>query len=67
MYDEGVAAPTESRILNSITQTREKLGGLSRSTIYELISRGDLRVVKIGRRSFIPEESLRTFVEKMGA
>jgi excisionase family DNA binding protein len=54
------------RILNAIPEARERLGGISRSKLYELISSGDLRVVKIGSRSFIPEESLQAFATKLG-
>ncbi len=67
MNKQGVAASQEFRILNSIPQSRERLGGVSRSTIYELIGKGELKVVKIGRRSFIPEDSIQSFAEKLGA
>ena len=39
-----------------------KLLGLSRSKIYELIHSGDLRIVKIGRRTLVSVASIRTLV-----
>lgn len=56
----------DDSILFSIQQTRERLGGISRSTLYNLLSRGELRLVKIGRRSFITSESLQDFVRTLG-
>lgn len=56
----------DDSILFSIQQTRERLGGISRSTLYNLLSRGELRLVKIGRRSFITAESLQDFVRTLG-
>lgn len=60
------AAIQSGRIINSIPQTLEKLGGISRSMVYELINQGELAVVKIGRRSFITEDSLQSFVQRLG-
>lgn len=56
----------DDSILFSIQQTRERPGGISRSTLYNLLSRGELRLVKIGRRSFITSESLQDFVRTLG-
>lgn len=50
------------RALHSISEVSHRLGGISRSTIYVLAKRGDLEIVKIGRRSFVPEQCLRAFV-----
>ena len=56
---------TPTRVLHSITEVTERLGGISRSTIYVLAKRGDLEIVKIGRRSFVPDQSLETFVSRL--
>ena len=56
----------DDSILFSIQQTRERLGGISRSTLYNLLSRGELRLVKIGRRSFVTAESLQDFIRTLG-
>jgi len=52
--------------LVSIQEAREKwLGGIGRTTTYELIDRGELVKVNIGRRAFITTESLAAYVEKL--
>jgi hypothetical protein len=45
--------------------TGEVLGGISRTTIYELVNRGLLTKVNIGSRGFITAESLATYVESL--
>jgi excisionase family DNA binding protein len=44
-----------------------KVLGISRSTLYELMARGELEVVKIGRRTLIPAESLERYVARLRA
>jgi excisionase family DNA binding protein len=44
--------------------TAVKLSGISRSLIYELIRRGELTVVKIGRRTLIADEDLRNLIAR---
>jgi len=39
--------------------------GVSRQTIYNLVRRGDLKMVKIGRASRITRESLDAYVKKV--
>jgi hypothetical protein len=46
----------------SIEQTGEALGGLGKTSIYGLIRRKKLRVVKIGRRTLVTVESVRQLV-----
>lgn len=41
--------------------------GVSRSTLYEMVSRGEIEVVHIGRRALIPVSSLDAFVERLRA
>ena len=53
------------RLLYPLPEVRERLGGISHTTLYALIGRGDLLVVKIGSRSFIPAESLTEFVDRL--
>lgn len=52
------------RLLVEISAASDVLG-VGRSTVYVLISRGELRTVKIGRRSLITAESLRAFVDRL--
>jgi hypothetical protein len=52
--------------LVSIQEAREKwLGGIGRTTTYELIDRGELVKVNIGRRAFITTESLAAYVDRL--
>lgn len=52
--------------LVSIEEGREKwLGGLSRTATYELINRGDVVKVNIGRRSFLTTDSLAAYVSRL--
>ncbi|WP_408580691.1 helix-turn-helix transcriptional regulator [Burkholderia cepacia] len=45
----------------------EKLG-LSRATIYRMAARGDLKLIKLGRRaSGITAESIKALIERGGA
>ena len=50
-------------ILESIDDTARLLG-VSRRTVYELITRGDLRTVHVGRRHLVPRGERLQFVAK---
>jgi predicted DNA-binding transcriptional regulator AlpA len=54
-----------SRLLMALPDAQEILGGTSRSTIYELIGRGELIKVNIGRRAFITSESIEKYVQRL--
>ena len=43
--------------IESIALTQERLGGVSRQTVYNLIAAGRLHRVNLGRRAFITAES----------
>jgi excisionase family DNA binding protein len=43
------------------------LGGLGRTKIYELITSGELRTVKIGRRRFVPASAIEEYVARLEA
>ena len=45
-----------------IPAAQQYLGGLGRTTIYELIARGLIRRVNIGRRSFITRQSMDHYI-----
>ena len=52
--------------LVSIQEAREKwLGGVGRTTVYELIKRGELTQVHVGRRSFLTAKSLEAYVNRL--
>lgn len=47
----------------SIEDARKALGGIGRTKIYEMIKSGDLRTVKVGRRTLVKTDSIRALVE----
>jgi predicted DNA-binding transcriptional regulator AlpA len=54
--------------LVSMQEAREEwLGGIGRTTVYELIKRGELVKVNIGRRGFVTSESLAAYVDRLTA
>lgn len=52
------------RLLIPVTEARQQLGGISRSTFYGLVKEGELSLVKIGSRSFVQAEALDDFVKR---
>lgn len=53
----------KDRKLYTIDETRELLGGISRTTIYLLIGCGKLASVAIGRRRFISAGAISDFID----
>ena len=52
--------------LVSILEAREQwLGGIGHTTMYDLINRGEVVKVNIGRRSFITADSLAAYVSRL--
>lgn len=54
-----------TRRLVSIPDARLELGGIGHTTLYELVKRGELKKVNIGRRGFITAESLVAYVDRL--
>ena len=52
----------KSSELCPVTEARQQLGGISRTTFYALVKDGELPLVKIGSRSFVQAEALDDFV-----
>jgi excisionase family DNA binding protein len=52
------------RLLLRMTEAAERLG-VGRSTVYELVARGELEVVHIGRAARVPAEALDDFVRRL--
>jgi site-specific recombinase XerD len=48
-----------------IKAVADKLGGVSRTTVYDLVNRRELVKVNIGRRGFITGESLAAYVGRL--
>lgn len=56
-----------SRLLYSITEAAEQLGGIGKSTVEELIRDGEIETVKIRRRRLVPAEALADYIERLKA
>ncbi len=54
-----------ARRLVSFPDARCVLGGIGRTTVYELIRRGDLVKVNIGSRGFVTSESLDAYLDRL--
>lgn len=54
-----------SQKLYSIRDAAQQLGGIGRTTVYELAKRGDVELVKIGARSFVTNESLNAYLRTL--
>jgi len=54
------------RDLYSLPEARERLGGISHSSVYKLIGRGDLRVTKVLGRTFVSAAEIKRFLEAAG-
>ena len=53
------------QLLVPISDTCSRLGGVSRTTVYDLVNQGELVKVNIGRRGFITAESLTAYVDRL--
>ena len=51
--------------LVSIPETRYLLGDIGHTTVYELVKRGEIVKVNIGRRGFITSESLEAYLDRL--
>ena len=49
-------------LLLTLEEASQQLGGLSRTKLFELMREGQLKPVKIGRRTFLTLDVLRRFV-----
>jgi excisionase family DNA binding protein len=52
------------KVLLSIPEVGAALS-LGRSTVYELMARGELPVVHIGRRALIPAQAIRDYADRL--
>lgn len=53
------------RLLLSIPQVGDALGGIARSYVYVLLSRGEIPTVKIGRRTMVRASDLDAYVKSL--
>ena len=56
-------APLDKRLCITVPEAADMLG-LSRNFAYELVNRGELPVVKFGKRLLIPRAALEKMLEK---
>lgn len=56
---------TSVKRLVSIPEARRLLGDIGHTTVYELIKRGEIVKVNIGRRGFITSESLEAYLDRL--
>lgn len=50
--------------LNSISEARQRLGGIGVSTIYKMMREGRIRPIKVGSRSFIADAEISRFLDE---
>jgi predicted DNA-binding transcriptional regulator AlpA len=62
---ESFMAETTQRLLVPIPTACAELGGVSRTTVYDLVNQRQLVKVNIGRRSFVTGESLAAYVGRL--
>lgn len=53
------------RLLVPIPECCQALGGIGATTLYDLIKRGELDKVNIGRRGFVTAKSLAAYVDRL--
>ena len=53
------------RLLYPISEVRSQLGDISHTYFYEIVKRGELELVKMGRRSFVTDDALRAYVARL--
>lgn len=56
----------QDRLLVPINEAHWQVG-VGRSKFYEYVASGDIEVVKVGRRTLVPQASLQTFVDRLRA
>jgi hypothetical protein len=51
--------------LHSINESRARLGNIGRDAVYDLLNSGQLDAKKIGRRTFVTDESLERYIQNL--
>jgi hypothetical protein len=52
-------------LLHPIREARRQLGNIAQSTFYGMVHRGEIRIVKRGRRSFVTDSELVEHVARL--
>lgn len=55
---------TPDRDAYTIEEARQRLGGIARQTVYNLIHAGELRSLSIGARRLIPASAIIDFIQR---
>jgi excisionase family DNA binding protein len=63
MDAESTSAPDMSPLM-SVSAARAHLGGVSRETLYRLVREGELSIVKVRRRTFIPRADIEALIDR---
>lgn len=61
---EEAAPGAEPDRMYSIAEARERLGGVSRSTVYALIERGELRSTRVGGRRLVSSSAIAELAQR---
>ena len=56
---------SSGQLLNSVKKCRHLLGDIGNSKFYEEVAAGRLKLVKIGRRSFLTTDEIRRYVASL--
>jgi excisionase family DNA binding protein len=54
-----MSGTTQTRAAYPLEEARQLLGGIARQTIYAMRDRGEIRLVKLGRRTLVPASEIR--------
>lgn len=57
--------PTAPELIVSTPSARRLLGGIGHSTLYDLVNRGEIVKVNVGRRGFITRASIDAYVARL--
>lgn len=55
-----------TKLMNEVQEACERTG-IGRSKLYQLMTAGEIKSVKVGKRRLIPEEDLQGFVARLRA
>lgn len=57
------AEPIPERLLYPIPEARVKLGAIGNTHFYSLVKQGKIKLVKLGKRSFVSDAEIRRVAE----
>jgi hypothetical protein len=57
-------AAIPERKLYPVAECRQLLGGIGKTFFYGLVSRNELQIIKLGRRSYVIGESIDALIER---